>query len=406
MRIRVIFFLSLVLFFSCKQKSTDSSFDPLHASWSDVEKKASGTTVYLSMWQGDPYINKYMQDYIIPHVKEKYNIDLKISSGQGNEIVKQLMTEMEAGKKESGGPYDMAWINGETFFQLRQIHGLFGPFTDVLPNAQYVDFANPFVGIDFQQKVDGYESPWGNVQLAMIYDSAKVASPPLTMGALKEWVQQNPGKFTIPYEFTGLTLLKSWLIALAGGGDALSGAFSEEKYDTYSAQLWEYVNAMKQYFWKNGNTFPSSVAQLHQMFANGEVYFTMSNNDGEVDNKVLQGLFPQTARAFVFTTGAIQNSHYMGILKNSDNKAGAMVVCNFLMSAEAQYEKLKPEVWGDGTILDVKKLPPEWQQKFASIPTRKYAPLRSSIQQYALQEIAPEYMIRMNDDFRKYVIEK
>ncbi|MEZ4951010.1 MAG: hypothetical protein R2784_16740 [Saprospiraceae bacterium] len=41
------------------------------------------------------------------------------------------MAEMEAGKANS--EVDMGWINGETFFQLRQIDALHGPFVDQLP---------------------------------------------------------------------------------------------------------------------------------------------------------------------------------------------------------------------------------------------------------------------------------
>lgn len=397
----VLFSFSL---FACKEKPVVNNEQLLNTSWEEIENQAAGTRVDLSMWQGDPYINAYMQNYVVKQVKEKYDIDLKIAAAQGNEIVKIIMAQKETGKQN--GTVDMVWINGETFFQLRQINGLFGPFTDKLPNAAAVDFSNPFIGIDFQQKINGFESPWGNVQLTLIYDTTHVQDPPLTLAEMHTFVKKYPGKFTIPYEFTGLTLLKSWLIALAGGDSVLSGPFDEAKYKKYSAQLWDSLNIMKPYFWKEGKTFPNSLAQMHQMFSNGELYITMSNNDGEVDNKVLQNLFPSSARSFVMQTGTIQNSHYMGITFNASNKAGAMVVCNFLLSPEAQYEKLKPEVWGDGTVLDLSKLTPEWQEKFMNIPTRKYSPRRSEIQPYALMEIAPEYMLRMFDDFRTFVIEK
>lgn len=393
-----------ILFFSCKSDTKKASADPLQMSWDAIVAEAKGTEVNLVMWQGDTFINKYMQQYVAPALKEKYDIKLNVSAGQGNDLVKLIMTQKEAGR--STGTVDMNWINGETFYQLRQVDALFGPFTDKLPGMQYVNIQNPFISIDFQQPINGYECPWGNVQLAIIYDSLKVQTPPQTLDELQQFLIQNPGKFTIPYEFTGLTLLKSWLIDIAGGGDALKGDFDEEKYKKYSAILWEKLNAMKPYFWKEGKTFPNSLAQLHQMFSNGEVYFTMSNNDGEVDNKVLQGTFQPTARSYVFKTGTIQNSHYMGIMFNAPNKAGSMVVCDFLISPEAQYEKMRPEVWGDGTILDLSKLSADWQQKFASMPTRKYAPKRADIQPYALMEISPEYMIRMFDDFRKEVIEK
>lgn len=371
-------------------------------SWEDILSQAKGSTVNLMMWQGDPLINAYMQNYVIPNVKEQYDITLNISSGQGNAIVQLLMTELQAQKQNS--ELDLMWINGETFYQLRQIDGLFGPFTDKLPNAQFIDFQNPFIGIDFQQPVNGYECPWGNVQLAIIYNSEKVPNPPMNRAELAAFVKANPGTFTFDNHFTGLTFLKGLLIDIAGGAEELNGAFDEAKYSKYSAELWQYIKELQPYLWKEGKTFPEAVAPMHQLFANGELWFTMSNNDAEVDNKIMEGLFPATARAYVPDFGTIQNSHYMGIPKLAAHKAAAIVVCNFLISPEAQYHKMNPQVWGDGTILDLNKLSSEWKTKFETLPTRRYAPKRSEIQSKALQELAPEYMIRLAEDFRKEVI--
>ncbi len=370
--------------------------------WSTVEAEARGQTVTLAMWQGDPYINAYMKDFVAPALKERYGVTLNIVGSQGNEIVSALMTELEAGREH--GSYDMMWINGETFYQLRQIGALYGPFVDRLPNASAIDFSNRFINTDFQQKVDGYECPWGNVQLAIIYDTVRVPNPPRTMAALETYVREHPGTFTFDNSFTGMTFLKCLLIDIAGGEKELAGPFNQATYEKYSARLWDYINRIKPYFWKKGSTFPNGVAQLHQLFASGEVNFTMSNNDGDVDNKILQGLFPPTARAYVLESGTIQNSHFMGIAKNSAHTAGAMVVANFLISPEAQLRKLEPKVWGDGTVLDIGRLPAEWQTKFHAVPGRRYAPPRAEIQSKALMELAPEYMIHLYDDFRSHVI--
>jgi putative spermidine/putrescine transport system substrate-binding protein len=297
------------------------------------------------------------------------------------------------------------WINGETFYQLRQIDALFGPFTGKLPNSRLIDFQNPFIRYDFQQEVEGYECPWGNVQLALIYDSRRVPEPPRTRQALAEWVRAHPGRFTFDTSFTGMTFLKSLLIDLGGGPTSLDGPFDEEKYRRLSAELWRWVNDLKPFLWKQGETFPTSVAQLHQLFAAGEIDFTMSNNDGDVDNKVLQGLFPDTARAFVLNGGTIQNTHFQGISRRAPHLAGALVTVNFLISPEAQNEKLKPAVWGDGTVLDVARLPAEWKERFENVPERRFAPKRTEIQPKALQEPASEYMIRLFEDFRKHVLE-
>lgn len=377
--------------------------DPAHLEWDELRQRARGQTVNMMMWMGDPNINNYMQNYVAPEVKRRFDISLEIANGQGNTIVSILMSELEAGKTD--GELDLVWINGETFYQLRQIDGLYGPFAKRLPNARYIDWDNPFIKYDFQQPINGYEVPWGNVQFTMIYDSAEVRNPPKTREALARYVRNHPGRFTIANDFSGMTFLKSLLIGMAGPG-TLSGEFNEAKYQTYSSRLWQYINRIKPYFWKEGETFPESVSAMHQLFVNGELHFTMSNNDNEVGNKILEGFFPKTARAYVLKKGTIQNSHYLGIPVNSTDKAASMVVSNFLISPEAQYRKARPGVWGDGTVLSTPKLPDSLQSKFAEIPKRRYAPSRDSLQKYALQELAPEYMIRLYEDFRTKVIQQ
>lgn len=391
-----------LLLVSCNSSAKQQE-DLTNLSWDQILQEAEGQTVSMMMWQGDPNINNYMQDFVVPAVKENYGINLEISNGQGNTIVSILMSELEAGKQN--GELDLVWINGETFYQLRQIDGLYGPFVSKLPNSQFIDFENPFIKYDFQQPINGYEVPWGNVQFTMIYDSARVKNPPKTRKALEIYLQKHPGTFTIANDFSGMTFLKSLLIGIAGKG-TLSGTFNESAYKKYSKQLWSYINRIKPYFWKEGETFPPNVASMHQLFVNGELNFTMSNNDTEVDNKILEGFFPESARAYVLRGGTIQNSHYLGIPVNATHKAASMVVCNFLISPEAQYRKARPDVWGDGTILAKQKLPKNWQQKFAELPRRKYSPSRDSLQSHALQELAPEYMIRLYEDFRKQVIQK
>lgn len=396
--------LPLVVMLAACTGAPAPSFDPATASWEDIEQAARGQTVTLLMWTGDPYINAYMRSYVVPTLQERHGITLEIVAGQGNEIVSLLMTEREAGRDVSA--FDMMWINGETFYQLRQIDALYGPFTQLLPNARFIDFENPFIGIDFQQPVDGYEMPWGNVQWILIYDSARVSDPPRTPEALAAWVRAHPGRFTFDTSFTGMTFLKTLLIHFAGGPGSLDGPFDEARYARVAPRLWTYLRALRPYLWKRGETFPASVAQLHQLFASGEIDFTMSNNDGEVDNKVLQGLFPETARAYVLEGGTIQNSHYLGIVKNAPHLAGALVTCNFLISPEAQLRKLDPQVWGDGTVLDLDRLPPAWQTRFRNLPTRRLAPDRTRLQAQALRELAPEYMIRLYDDFRREIINR
>ncbi len=396
--------LSVVVLFSCNNAAKQDEKNISNLTWQQTEAKAKGASLTMMMFQGDRKVNKYMNEYLVPLMKTQYGISLTIVPGQGKEIVSNLMSEKEAGKEKS--EIDLCWINGETFFQLRQINALFGPYTDKLPNSKYVDYDNPIIKYDFQQEVKGFETPWGESFYYLIYDSSRVANPPVSMAEFETWWKANPGKFTFSTDFSGMTLLKSWLVELAGGMDGLDGPFNENKYKQYSAELWKWINANKKYFWKGGETFPSGITQVAQMYSNGELDFTTSFNDAEIDNKVGEGVFPVTSKAYILKAGSIHNTHYVGITTNSANKEAAMVVCNFLISPEAQVKKNDITLWGSRTVLAYDKLEKEWQDKFSALPKRKYGLDASYIKSKAIKELAPEYMLRVFDDFRKNVIEK
>jgi putative spermidine/putrescine transport system substrate-binding protein len=393
---------SLVLLISCSggEAARTESSGPL--AWSEVEQKAKGATLTMMMFQGDKKVNRYMNEFVVPEVKKRYGITLSIVPGQGKEIVSNLMGEKEAGKTE--GEIDLCWINGETFFQLRQIDALYGPYTEALPNSAFVDYSNPTIRYDFQQEVAGYETPWGESFYYLIYDSTRLSKPPVSMAEFERYWKERPGRFTFSNDFSGMTLLKTWLVELAGGLNKLDGPFDETRYNQYAGQLWQWLNANKKYFWKEGETFPSSITQVAQMYSNGELDFTMSFNDAEIDNKVGEGLFPASSKAYILKPGSIHNTHYVGISSNSGNKEAAMVVCNFLISPEAQVKKADIRLWGSRTVLAKEKLDRQWQEAFAALPPRRYGLSAEELKGKAIKELAPEYMLRVFDDFRTKVI--
>ncbi len=391
------------VFVGCGQKPSVTEV-AAEVPWEQIERQSHGSTIRMMMWDGDPLINAYMRDYVATRLQTDHGIRLEIVGGQGREIVNKLMVDLEAGRNQ--GDIDLVWINGENFYQLRKLTALYGPFTDRLPNNEKIDWSNPFIAFDFQQPVDGFECPWGNVQLALIFHSERVATPPQTLDELTSWIHQNPGRFTLDHGFTGMTFLKSLLYHFAEHRDSLHGSFSEAAYTQAAEKLWKWMRDVQPDLWRKGEVFPDGVAQMHQLMSQGEIDFSMSNNDGEVDNKVVQGILPSAAKAYVPEFGSIRNSHYLGIPWNAVNKTGAMVVCNLLISPDAQLEKARPAVWGDGTILASERLSDEWRERFQKIEGRIRIAPRDELQSRALMEPAPEVMIRLHEDFRRKIIER
>jgi putative spermidine/putrescine transport system substrate-binding protein len=382
---------------ACGRAPPADSGAPDPGDWPHIVAAARGQTVTLAMWQGDPAINAYVRDFVVPGLQRESGVTLELVPAQGDAIVSALLTETEA---QAASAFDLVWINGETFYQLRQIHALYGPFTQALPNQRYIDWSNPFIAEDFQQPLEGRECPWGNVQLLLMTDLERVPNPPSDPAALAAWIHAHPGRFTFDAGFTGLSFLKSLMYAFVDRPDALQGPFDPTVYHHVRDAVFAWVDAVRGDLWRHGETFPASTAQLDQLFAAGEVDFSMSYNDAQVDNRVASGLFPPTATAFVLHSGTLQNSHYLGIVDRSAHKAAAMVAANFLISPQAQLRKLEPAVWGDGTVLDVRKLPADLRERFAKASARAHGPPRSAIQSYARAEPAPQLMIELARDFR------
>lgn len=370
------------------------------ASWDSIVSLGQDRTVLWRMWRGDPSINAFVDDWVAPRVRELYGIELRAVSGLGPEIVNQLVLEREA---RARGSADLVWINGETFHNLRSQDLLSGPWAQRLPAMAFVDSASPIIMRDFEQDPAGYEAPWGRVQFALVYDSTRTPDPPRTYAELEEWIRAHPGRFTHDQQFAGLTFLKGLMYSLSGGVDTFQGGFREDAYRAGSERVWEWIDRNRAYFWREGRTFPAGVADLHRLYANGEVDFTMSNNQNEVVAKARQGVLPSTSRAVVLRDGTIANAHYLAIPFNAPNPAGAVLVADFLLSPEAQFRKLQPDVWADGTVLDVKRLPVEWRQRFRGLERDTRSIPLDTLESYAVPEVAPEYHMRLGEDWRARV---
>lgn len=404
---KCVMLLSIAMFVgvgACSRGTPPPSSAELAAmSWRQVLRRARGTTVTWRMWRGDPSINAYVDSWVAPRLRARYGITINPVDAQGPDILNQLAVEQRAKRGAGSGSTDLVWINGETFYNLRRSNLLFGPWAGRLPNARFVDSSSAIISRDFEQNTAGYESPWGTVQFALIYDTVRTPSPPRSVAELTDWIRAHPGRFTYDQSFTGVTFLNVLMYALDGGAQHFEGGFNAAKYAEGSGRVWDWLTALRPSMWRRGETYPNGVADLHRLFANDEVDFSMSNNQNDVVTKVRQGILPPTARPLLLRDGTIANAHYLGIAANAPNPGGAMVVADFLLSPEAQLEKQKPDVWADGTVLSMDRLPPQWAARFRSLATDTRALPDDSLTKYARPEVAPQYHERLQTDWRKRI---
>ena len=363
--------------------------------WDTIVEMARGGTVTWFMWGGADNINAYVNDHIGGVLRQQYGITLRqVPIANTVEAVNIVLGEVEAGNMTNGS-VDLIWINGENFRTMKQANLAWCGYNDTLPNNVYVDWDNPAVANDFGLPVDGCQSPWSRAQFAFAHDSARTPNPPRSIPELIDWVQENPGQFTYPAppDFNGSVLIRHIFYHVAGGADNLLGDFDQAVFDDVAARTWALLNDLKPYMWRQGRTFPASVTQLDDLFANQEVALTFNYNASQFGVAVEAGLFPDTVRSFGLTDGTIGNTNYTLIPVNAPNKAAALVVQNLLLSPEAQLEKARPEVWGAPPGIEIDRTSPEMQAAFAALPQHPSVVPADELARNALPELQAEWLV-------------
>jgi len=334
--------------------------------WRRVLDKARGKTVDWHMYGGFPAANAYVNGYVARRVEELYGIKVRqVPVTDVSEVVSKLLVEKQAGK-DRGGSVDLIWINGENFRTAKR-HGLLhGPFANKLPNNRLINWEAKSMARDFGEPVGGMESPWGSAQMVMVHDAKRTPEPPRSMAALLKWTRRRPGRFTYPAppDFTGSVFIRHVFYHVSGEVDYWQGDIDRARLDSASAKLYKTLADLGPHLWRGGSTYPESPIRQGQMLADGEVDLSMTYHPAEPSKLILDGVYPDTVRTYVFEEGTIANTHFVAIPMNAADKEAAMVVANFLISPEAQLQKADPRVWGDLPAIDQGRLDPEWKQKF------------------------------------------
>ncbi|WP_421193302.1 ABC transporter substrate-binding protein [Aeromonas enteropelogenes] len=327
------------------------------ARWQQTLDEAKGQTVYFNAWGGSPEINGYLV-WAGQELERQYGVKLvQVKVDDIAPSVSQLLANKQAGKN-TGGPIDLLWVNGENFKALKE-QGLLGvPFTGELPNMALVDMNLP-VSEDFTVPVAGLEAPWGIGQLNLMVNGVEVATPPTSAAALLAWARANPGRFTYPKppQFHGSSFLKQILLELTPDPAPLYREATDAEFERLTAPLWAWLDALHPALWRKGKLFPASAAETRQLLDDGELAMAISFNPGEARSAVQNGALPPGVVAVAMAKGALTNSHFLAIPFNASARAGAKVAANFLLSPAAQARKADPAFWGDPSVLRTDALP-------------------------------------------------
>ncbi len=341
---------------------------------------AENKTVYFHAWGGSPQINAYIE-WVAEQVKAQNGIELEhIKLANTSDAVNQVLAQKVA-SPNAVGTIDLIWLNGENFASMADNDLLRENWATSLSNFNLTNpQQNPDVLYDFGVPTLGRESPWGRASLAFYYNEKHLIEPPKTALELLAWSKRQPNRFTYPHidDFIGMSFVKYVLIASVKNDPSINEALlyqpvDSDKFDTVTQPLWAYLDKLHPTMWRKGRFFVRDNGWLKRIFDDEEILLALTFSAGNIPASVDRFALPVTTRTYTMQDGSLSNVHFVTIPFNAPNPQYAKDVANFLLSPIAQAEKLKPTIWGDATVLDVSRLPPEQMQYFGNHQTHPSA---------------------------------
>ena len=94
--------------------------------------------------------------------------------------------------------------------------------------------------------------------------------------------------------------------------------------------------------WRSGDTYPADENELHRLFANDEIDFTVTQAAVGPGSLIAEGLVPETAKAFVFDANSIGDFNYLAIPATASHRAAALVLADLVLDPEMQARQIVP----------------------------------------------------------------
>ena len=121
-------------------------------------------------------------------------------------------------------------------------------------------------------------------------------------------------------------------------------------------------------------------------------------------SRTAEGIFPPSTVAMVFDDGTVSDTHYVGIMRNSPNKAGALLLANELQDPEVQLYYADPATRGDIPAVSIALLPDDIAAKFRALDFGAGA-LTPEDMNKALPGIGTELIKLIEEGWQKNVVE-
>jgi len=347
--------LFAVLLTGCTTQEVETNTEINSREWTLIKESAENTSVVMFHNYTDIDAVKFLETTLPGKVKDATGIELKVSYKSKTDIYEKLKADMMNEKKK--GTIDLVLLENNGFKTFYKEELIYGPFLRKLPN--FHSFISPD-SIEAQytegMSINDYAAPFGRRQFVLTLNEDEIDEPPVDFDELKAYIQSEKGRFTIPSppDLIGVKFIESLVCNVEGWEKINALDADKEIVKAAIVDSIAYMEEIKPYLWKEGTIFPENEMDLDALFTEGNLMFAMSMDQNHATDMLYEDNYPEGAKSFVLGDGTVGTVSYMMIPFNSNNKSGAMVMINELLSPTIQGLKYAPKTWGDLPALDTK----------------------------------------------------
>lgn len=217
------------------------------------------------------------------------------------------------------------------------------------------------------ERIKTFGMPYRGSSVVLAYDSNKIKNPPRTLDSLVAWIEANPGQFTYNAPDSGGSGRAFVTRVLRTGINPQDAKIFETDYDPAKQNQWDKgLDILKRIGPKlyQGGQYSKNNAETIQFLSKGVITMGPVWSDQAL-SALKQGLLPPHIKLVQLDPPFYGGSSYLGVAKDSVNKAAAYNFLNWLMTSEAQ--SVVTEQMNGYPGIKLINMPAEVRQKFGTI---------------------------------------
>lgn len=365
--------------------------------WNRFLDSSQDTIVNVAYFERNPSINDYLEEDYQKDIKIKYGIDLRFELLSLDQLVSVMKKSSMANETAE---YDLIYLTDNTFKILKNNGLLYPDVLKKLPNyyTNVNDDDYIFRIIDGIEN-DDYAVPIYKNQLVFIHNEDIIYETPKTYEGFMTLAKENKGKVTYihPNHPIGEAFLMSVVTAFSDYENL--NALNPNRDLVYNEikPAIEYLIELDQYLYNSGDSYIRSISEMDSKYVNDELLLTMTLDYNKATEEIVDTNFPKASNTFVIEEGTTGFIDYMAVASTSDNKSGALVVLNDILSGETQSNFY--------ANLSLSKLPIVDHQR---MPTNELQHLRDVDVKFSSMEyddLSESFVPEINKEIREIIIE-